>query len=189
MTLRPPLKRVWTAESRQIIRRSLEEGYQRGQETYSSQAPRLHHVKTCTHFTSVLQVWRLKFGVREQVEELVLEGALADDYDDDFDEMDWKESGTLTETQKMESGAIEECENLNRSANQHEDWGVGYGHEKIGGGPSVGQNFGAHKTVITEEVLMLQLPSRTGMIDTGCGSAVGGHDFHMLLQATMDSLS
>ena len=47
--------------------------------------------------------------------------------------------------------------------------------EKIGGGPSVGQNFIALKTkhVITKEVQMVLLPTGIGMIDTGCRSACG----------------
>ena len=60
----------------------------------------------------------------------------------------------------------------------------------IGGGP-IGQNFGVLRivNVMSKQVLVVQLPPGTGMSDTGCRPAVGGHYFHVLLQATMDSFS
>ena len=49
--------------------------------------------------------------------------------------------------------------------------------------PSVGRNFASQKTeqVIANEVLMVQQPTGTENIDTGCRSACAGHDFHASL--------
>ena len=62
-------------------------------------------------------------------------------------------------------------------------------HEKIGGGPSVRRSFVAHKTthVIMKQVSMVQSPKGTGKTDTECRSACVAHDFHVSLQATMES--
>ena len=64
-------------------------------------------------------------------------------------------------------------------------------HKTVGGGLNVAQHCVAYKTgiVITMEVLMVQVPSGTGMIDTGCRSACGGHHFRASLQAAMDNMS
>ena len=49
-----------------------------------------------------------------------------------------------------------------------------------------GKTFVAHKraNVITDEELMVQPPTWTGLIDTCCRPPVGGHDFHVLQQVT-----
>ena len=55
----------------------------------------------------------------------------------------------------------------------------------------MGQNFVAHKTenVMVKQVLRIQLPTGSGMIDTVCRCACGGHDIHASVLATMDSVS
>ena len=40
---------------------------------------------------------------------------------------------------------------------------------------------------IRKKVLMVQLPTETGMLDAGCRSVVSGHDLHVSLQVTMDN--
>ena len=86
-------------------------------------------------------------------------------------------------------------------ANQHAEWAACtqgglrrcYGRDtrRLVGGPSVGQSFDAQTaaTVTTMEERIVQLPTGSGMTDTGCRSADDVHDFHVLHQATMDSLS